>query len=542
MAFRPARSLLHPYPEPLPPYTPRQTGPVDPETASIHSNAPSYVSAAPSYHSGSHPIQNRGSESGGALPSVSVAGTNQSSSNASNAPPGLLSSQQNAPGFGSVTAASSSNDDRRRSGTLTNSQLHSLYNVSDWVPVAGGLQARHYHNVAKRRASEASRYDNIARNLLPPVFQGVPEIRYGVSEPETAASALARSSPLLRAGMAGYSHRNSSTSILASLHEESVVHPRSHSPQQMASGSMAGAASSQTDLAAAQLPLSPHEDPDLVGEAAAAMFRSQRLYITYQQQENYGIGAQPVSPAAGRLHQQAAAGRTHQYSSLITPAQPITPPSTPPQEENRRPSTAPSASTSPATQPEFDTRAHPQAQAQQQEEEEEEEQERPPPPSPAAPSEHQPTTGSRTAQPHQAASSPPPATTSTSTSTTSTTPPPPPTTTTTTAPARQYLDADALCAQESKTWDFMLAQMADWEERERSWKKFKDDMDKKLNSGKLGFGIGRGWGSWSSSGSGSGGNGSGKGKLKKAASASSHQFGHGHGHEKKWKRRVGLAL
>ncbi|KLJ09924.1 hypothetical protein EMPG_14663 [Blastomyces silverae] len=535
MAFRPARSLLHPYPEPLPPYTPRQTGSFDPETSSIHSNAPSYVSAAPSYHSGPRPTQNRASESG-ALSNVSVAGRDQSSSN-SNAPSGLLSSQQNAPGFGGVTATSSSNDDRRRSNNLTNSHLHSLYNVSDWVPVAGGLQARHYHNVAKRRASEASRYDNMARHIFPPVFQGVSETRNGVSEPE-AASASARSSPLLAAGMAGYSHRSSSTSILASLHEESVVHPRPRSPPQIASGNIAGAASSQTDLAA-QLPVSPHEDPDLVGEAAAAMFRSQRLYITYQQQENYGIGAQPVSPVTGRPHQQASAGRTHQYSSLITPAEAATPPSTPPQEENRRPSTAPNASTTPTTQPEFDTRAQQQQQPQAQQQQQQQEQEQPPP------SERQTTTGNTTTHHQQSASTlPTTATTTTSTISTSTT-----TTTTSTRPTRQYLDDDALCAQESKTWDFMLAQMADWEERERSWKKFKDDMDKKLNSGKLGMGFGigigrgRGWGSWSnsnSSSSGGGGAGGGKGKLKKASSSSSsssHQFGH----EKKWKRRVGLA-
>ncbi|EQL33982.1 hypothetical protein RJZ56_003683 [Blastomyces dermatitidis] len=520
MAFLPARSLLHPYPEPLPPYTPRQTGTFDPETSSIHSNAPSYVSAVPSYYSGSHPTQNRGSESG-ALPNVSDVGRNQSSSNAPSGS-GILSSQQNAPGFGGVAATSSSNDDRRRSNNMTNSHLHSLYNVSDWVPVAGGLQSRHYHNVAKRRASEASRCDNMTRHIFPPLLRGVSETRNGVNEPE-ATSAPPRSSSLLWAGMAGSSLRSSSTSILASLHEESVVHPRPHSPQQMDSGNIAGVASSQTDLAA-QLPVSPHEDPDLVGEAAAAMFRSQRLYITYQQQENYSVGAQNVSLATGRPHQPASAGRAmHQYSSLITAAESATPTSTPPQEENPRPSTAPNASTTPTTESELDRRApqQPQPQAQQQEQEQQEEQEQPPPPPPPPPSERQATTGNRTT---------PPTTSSTIT--------------TTTRPTRQYIDDDALCAQESKTWDFMLAQMADWEERERSWKKFKDGMDKKLNSGKLGMGIGfgiglglgRGRGSWSNSGSSSGGNGGGgKGKLKKASS--SHQFGH----EKKWKRRVGLA-
>ena len=30
--------------------------------------------------------------------------------------------------------------------------------------------------------------------------------------------------------------------------------------------------------------------------------------------------------------------------------------------------------------------------------------------------------------------------------------------------------------QEKKTWDFMLAQMADWKEREKSWEKFRKEV------------------------------------------------------------------
>ncbi|EDN05066.1 hypothetical protein I7I51_02823 [Histoplasma capsulatum] len=506
MAFRPARSLLHPYPEPLPPYTPRQT---DPETSSIRSNAPSYVSAAPSYHSGHHPSYNRESDPGTLLvPNTNVAGRNQASPNTPNQSSGLLSSQHHAPGFGGVTASSSVGGLRRQSH-LTNSHLHSLYNVSDWVPVAGGLQARHYHNVAKRRASAASQHDNLARCIFPPLCQAISETMNGVSEPD-AASSSALSSPPLRADMAGYGHRNSSPSILASLHEESVVNPRSHSPLQTTSGEVAGTVASQADLAD-QLPISPHEDPDLVGEAAAAMFRSRRLYITRQQIENHNLEAQTVSPFTGRPHQQAPQmGRTHQYSSLIALADAT---NSPPdgQQQNSRPSTAPSPSEVVAVQPEPDTCSQPQPQPQSQ------------PQPPQQYLESQTTTGSGTQ--HQQSTSTPSATTTA--------------TTRTTMPTRHLLDDDALCALESKTWDFMLAQMADWEERERSWKKFKEDMDKKLNSGKLGLGFGlgfgRGWGS--GSGSSSTGGGRGKGKLKKALS-SSHYFGH----EKKWKRRAGLAL
>ena len=35
---------------------------------------------------------------------------------------------------------------------------------------------------------------------------------------------------------------------------------------------------------------------------------------------------------------------------------------------------------------------------------------------------------------------------------------------------------DKMLRDESRSWDFMLAQMADWEERDRSWAKFRDDM------------------------------------------------------------------
>ncbi len=40
---------------------------------------------------------------------------------------------------------------------------------------------------------------------------------------------------------------------------------------------------------------------------------------------------------------------------------------------------------------------------------------------------------------------------------------------------RRCNDEEAL-RQEKKTWDFMLAQMADWKERERSWEKFRKEV------------------------------------------------------------------
>lgn len=42
---------------------------------------------------------------------------------------------------------------------------------------------------------------------------------------------------------------------------------------------------------------------------------------------------------------------------------------------------------------------------------------------------------------------------------------------------RRCNDEEAL-RQEQKTWDFMLAQMADWKEREKSWEKFRKEVSR----------------------------------------------------------------
>ncbi|KAF4534480.1 uncharacterized protein LTHEOB_3288 [Lasiodiplodia theobromae] len=54
------------------------------------------------------------------------------------------------------------------------------------------------------------------------------------------------------------------------------------------------------------------------------------------------------------------------------------------------------------------------------------------------------------------------------------------------------LEDPALVVQENKSWDFMLSQMADWEERERSWSKFRSEVE--MRQGRIramGVGIGR---------------------------------------------------
>ena len=54
--------------------------------------------------------------------------------------------------------------------------------------------------------------------------------------------------------------------------------------------------------------------------------------------------------------------------------------------------------------------------------------------------------------------------------------------------ARCNNDAEAL-KQENKSWDFMLAQMGDWKEREKSWEQFRREVSR---GGVLGRRIGLG--------------------------------------------------
>ncbi|EER22952.1 hypothetical protein CPC735_019800 [Coccidioides posadasii C735 delta SOWgp] len=436
MSFPPPRSLLNPYPEPLPPYTPRQPRVNEPETASIRSSAPSYVSAAPSYHSSPPPHHTRASDIG-STPDNSL----PTQSNSSAPPPtsspsrqtGLPSSQRYAPGF------------ETRGGDLSHVNVRSLYNISEWVPVTGGLQARHYHNVAKRRVTDAS------RSLFPSLFsEPAHGARYeNAGMPDTFQRRY--TAPSLGsggAGPSGESYNLSSLSLVNNFSPESSNHPRSHSPHN-ATGSSVSLDYYPGNPSSEDLTFYPLEDPDLVGEAAAARFRSQRIYRTLQQEENFYQQTQH-SGSNARQHEPRHPDHVYQYSSLIAEADNLN--------IRQRPSTAPGLSS------------------------------------------HEPF------------------------NTDSAGPSNPEETVDTLQRSNTVVDYDELLrAQESKTWDCMLAQMADWEERQRNWKKFKDDLDKRLNSS---LKIGMGWSMWSPGG--------GRRKLKK------EQFG-SHPGLKKWKSKVGLA-
>jgi hypothetical protein len=152
------------------------------------------------------------------------------------------------------------------------------------------------------------------------------------------------------------------------------------------------------------VPLSPHEDPHLVGEAAAARFRSQRLYISSQQQENQSAQLRRLSEITGQPRQSLSSS---QASAPLAPSR----------ERSHRQGESPDSQ--PGCISNGSTSAGPTGRLGR----------------------HRST----------------------------------------------VQGTDEALKQEALTWDFMMAQMSDWQRREQSWKKFRDNVD-----GRLGAGILRG--------------------------------------------------
>lgn len=259
----------------------------------MRSSAPSYVSAAPSYHSRSAAVE--------------TSGTSSSSSSS-----GLLSSQHSAPGFRRLGPP-------RTLNTLTDSHLRSLYNVAEWVPATEGLQARHYHNIATRRATESSRAMALARTVFPllnsPIQEACATVRdpseHDVTECSAAGSSrLEENQTWLLIQDANGSTTGNSVDAAVDNNTEVGTYT-SNVPDTSLDGS-------NDNPPQGNVPLSPHEDPHLVGEAAAARFRSQRLYISYQQQENQSAQLRRLSEITGRPRQS--------LSSSSQPSVPLAPP------------------------------------------------------------------------------------------------------------------------------------------------------------------------------------------------------------------------
>lgn len=201
MAFQTRASLTSAAPlDILPVYARR-----DPETSSIRSSAPSYVSDAPTYHS---------SVPAGDAPPAPPPRTG-------------LPKPTYAPGFGPPT------------GACVGDFLNHSFNINEWSPVTSGHQARHYQNVANRRATLAV-----------------------VSE-EARLNALSRNLALLSTNAPPGESEGSNPQAL-----------REHPNHQ---------------------PASPQEDPDLVGTEAAEAARERRLYLQKCWEEREALRQESMS-------------------------------------------------------------------------------------------------------------------------------------------------------------------------------------------------------------------------------------------------------
>lgn len=223
----PVRSLLHPRltletpdSEDLPPYSPpARSHRLDPETSSILSAAPSYSSEAPPY-------------------------SPRASSNTQQY--GLPALERYAPGFQS-----------RAHGSVADVQSHN-YNISNWSTIRTGHRMREYENVARRRAQRDTDVSHLLNTLsvIPPP----------VPTPIMTASGSAASA------------------MIAEISESSAriyptASPAQTNPQRAsARASTQASSSSSASPATVEAPISPLEDPALVGEVAAARARSSRLY------------------------------------------------------------------------------------------------------------------------------------------------------------------------------------------------------------------------------------------------------------------------
>ncbi|KAF3491452.1 uncharacterized protein GIQ15_00969 [Arthroderma uncinatum] len=453
----PHRSLLHGV-EQLPPYTPRIGPPIDSETASVHSNAPSYVSAAPSYHSYVPPLHRRANDiPSSTSPTESQQRQSRLEPQQQQQPPqrpldrtrtepndtnrhGLPPTPMYARGFenriGPTSPFSNSSNFTPRSISNTASSLRSVYNSSEWVPVMGGLQSRHYRNVANRRAtSSSSEIDAISRFIFPGLFQ-------------TAATDITTTS-ISEIENRPTSSRNVAAPVsLGTVHNSStltLVHSPAEEPP--ATGPIPNESSLPTH-SGVHLPLSPHEDPDLVGEEAAARFRSQRLYMASQQEELNRVQAQSRNHA--QQQEPSQPGLVYQYSSLVSPAS-TSIEFTPSPEQQRRAHGSPTSPDNTLLRPRISSERIEATRSRSPEVR----QFNVPPLTPAPTVTPTPTPSAR--------AGPGPGTTSRYN-------------------RRSLVDRDdVLRAQESQNWDFMLAQMADGEGRERSWKRYKGQVEKQIH-------------------------------------------------------------
>jgi hypothetical protein len=134
------------YPEPLPLYSRN-----DPDTVSIHSAAPSYVSETPTYTS--RRVSNTPAAAPSLLPPINP---NQQARG--------LPAANYAPGFQS-----------RARGAVSEVSVHN-FNVGSWSSTSSSQNSRQYHAVARRRASQAANTTALLNSLsaVPPPITSSP--------------------------------------------------------------------------------------------------------------------------------------------------------------------------------------------------------------------------------------------------------------------------------------------------------------------------------------------------------------------------------
>ena len=139
---------------------------------------------------------------------------------------------------------------------------HLNFSINQWSSAYSSPQARHYHNVAARRTNLAMIEEQALMTTL--VNQMIfPSFNLSATEPFESATPdipILESSPLL-ASITQVSSAPTATAATTTPTQQPLPAPA---------------------LFSAPEPLSPLEDPDLVGPAAAAVARERRLYISHE--------------------------------------------------------------------------------------------------------------------------------------------------------------------------------------------------------------------------------------------------------------------
>ncbi|KAH7047613.1 hypothetical protein B0J12DRAFT_667594 [Macrophomina phaseolina] len=247
--------------EPLPLYQ------RDPETSSLLSSAPSYTSEAPTYHSSSA----RGSDPPPPPPppqpqpyhiTTSLLDISTPPPQPHPLPPGRLPpSTTHAPGYTSSLAPD------------PDAVLHANYNIGAWSSVASTpAKRRQYERVAMRRVSRAAAATTGAGSmpLLESSSRRIGDETIPPSTTSASRSGSGSGSPVGRGSRAGTPPLQQQQTMRTGVLGEGAVE----------SGELVAVGRNASDggLESAAGPASPHEDPALVGEEAAARTRRQRLY------------------------------------------------------------------------------------------------------------------------------------------------------------------------------------------------------------------------------------------------------------------------